>query len=238
MDTKNLSASFLIVNYRQNIELKSLVNYINTNFKYNFEILIFNNSRSNIKFSNANIKVYSVNKNIGYATAIDFLATKAKYAYFYILNPDIKFIKNINSSLIKFSSLPLPYGVFSLAGADKTITTPLFSKFLSSTKRYSSFAFIVYKETFLVLGGYNPKYFMYFEDEDFNKKLNKFKIKTYYPKKPYVKHLKTYKNINLFKRKYHYYKSFLLFLKNNHFFTYLLFYIPLKILIWVCKFFK
>lgn len=238
MDTNAPKASFLIVNYRQKSELNKLVEYIIKNFKYSYEILIFNNSKEPLNFLSKNIKVFSVGQNIGFASAVDYLAIKAKYNYLYVLNPDLRIIKNLNISLKKFSSLPLPYGVFSLGKPDKCVNVPFFSKLFNQSKRYSSYSFIVYKKVFASIGGYNPHYFMYFEDEDFNLRLNKFKIKTFYPKTPYVHHLKTYTNENFLIRKCYYYNSFLFFLKQNNTPLYLLFFIPLKLFITICKIIK
>lgn len=225
-DTK--TASFLIVNYKSTENIKRLISEIKSNISYPYEILVFDNSLDYNDFSK-DIKVYKSDKNIGFGSAIDYLSMKALNEYLFILNPDISINHNLDEVLDKFVQLPIEYAAYSLNTAEKLYKTPLFGRFIDSTKRFSSNAFVVGKEYFKILGGFNPEYFMYFEDDELAVKLIKFGLKTYFPTKKYVYHNKNYTYIQGFKRKSAYYESLLMYLKRNFKLKYYIFFIPLKI---------
>lgn len=232
MDSAKLEKiSVLVVNYNQQQELNALIGSLDTFLKgLSAEVLVFDNS-GDFKPKNG-VKVYSVDKNIGYGTAINFLSTKASGKHFLILNPDVTFNRPFLKAFKKYLNASLKTAVLSLGKADKQYTVPFFVHF-SSKKRFSGFAFLIAKHAFKQLGGFENSYFMYFEDDDLSLKLKKFGLKTLYLKKPTANHKKTYSNENFRKRKKYYYDSQLIFLKRNHKFFYFVFYIPTKILSYI-----
>ena len=238
MGIKNLKASFLIVNYKQTKEIFRLINLIEEQFNYDFEILVFNNSNNKIKTNSVNVFQYSVGKNIGYGKAINYLSIKARYDYLFILNPDIAIVGDLNESLRIFVNKHLKWAVLSLCAAEKLYTHPFFGKLLRSEKRFNGSAFIVYKEYFKILGGFDPNFFLYFEDCDFALKLKKFGLKTYFPKIEYVKHLKIYKNVTFTTRKIYYYESLLHYLKKNFKHYFYIYYFPINFVLLFLRFLR
>ena len=234
-DTK--TASFLIVNYKSVEDITRLVSEIRNNFSFPYEVLVFDNS-NDFECSLKNIKVYKTDKNVGFGNAVDFISTKATYDYLFILNPDIHIIHNLDEVLKKFIKLPIEYAVFSLNKAEKIYKTPFLGRIIDTNLRFSSNSFVIYKEYFKIVGGFNPNYFMYFEDNDFALKLGKFGLKTYFPSQNYVIHNKNYSFKQGLKRKKWYYQSFLYYLKHNFKLRYFIFYIPLKLMLYVSKIFK
>lgn len=227
MDTKKVDISILIVNYNQKKDLMLLLNSFKKLFKkITYEVLVFDNY-SHLNKSNF-YSLCSAGKNIGYGAAINYLAMRAKGNNFLIINPDTTLKNNIERTYKKFANKGIPYGVCSLGLKEKLYTVPFFARF-TKKYRFSSFAFFVNKNVFKSLGGFDPNYFFYFEDDDFALEMLKFKIKTYYPKNVCAEHKKTYTNISYCKRHYLYYSSLSYFLKKNHITGFIFFYIPLKI---------
>jgi GT2 family glycosyltransferase len=228
MDTKKVEVSILIVNYNQQKDLMLLLKSFKNLLKnITYEVLVFDNS-CNLKKSNY-YNLYTLGENIGYGAAINYLAMHAVGNNYMIVNPDSTIKPNVEHVYTDFLSKGLPYGVCSLGVKDKLYTLPFFTRF-TRKHRFSSFAFFVDKNVFKSLGGFDPNYFFYFEDDDFALELMKFNVKTYYPKKVCAVHKKTYTNINLFKRRYLYYSSLIYFLKKNYKIGFIVFYIPLKIM--------
>lgn len=226
--TKQEKISVLAVNYNQKQELNTLISSLNEFLVgLNYEVIIFDNSSNFLP--KTNVKVFSIGKNIGYGTAIDYLATKATGKHFLIINPDVVFKGALKPSFISYLNSDLKTVVLSLGKGEKQYTLPFLVRF-QNKKRFSGFAFLIAKHAFKQLGGFESSYFMYFEDDDLNLKLEKFGLKTLYLQKPLAVHKKTYKNENFKKRKKYYYDSQLIFLKRNHKLAYFFFYIPSKIL--------
>lgn len=235
MGTK-LQASFLIVNFNSQKEVLRLISEIAEKFKDSYELLIFDCS-SNLNKDPINAKVFDLGKNIGFGAAHNYLSMQAKGKYLFILNPDVTIKYPLDATLQEFINQPLEYAVYSLNLPEKLHTTPFIGRFITKNTRFSSHAFIVYKEYFDILGGFDPHFFMYFEDNDFALKLKNFGLKTYYTK-PLVEHIQNYGVIKGLERKYFYYDSFLYFLKKNYFLKYLIFFVPLNICKLLTKNFK
>jgi|GEM_PF-5851563 len=225
---KQEKISVLVVNYNQQKELNALISLLKPFLRgLNYEVIVFDAS-NNFKAKN-DVKYYSLSKNVGYGTAINYLATKASGDHFLILNPDIELNGFLKPDFQKYLESDLKTVVISLGKAEKQYSVPLIAHF-KGKKRFSGFSFLIASHAFKQLGGFDNSYFMYFEDDDLNIKLKRFGLKTMYLDKPLITHNKTYKNKTFKTRKKYYYDSQLIFLRKNHKIFYLLFYIPNRIL--------
>lgn len=218
---KKILVSYLIVNYKQKIDLDLLITSLpEKSFGVEYEILIFDNS------TELNSKdypyVFSLGKNIGYGRAVNFLSQKAVGEYLVIMNPDVNILRPLISAFKKYKKLSLQKGLLGLGQSEKVYSLPLLT-YLSKKRRFSGYAFIIHKNLFKSIGGFNPEYFMYFEDSDLNERLYKLGIKAVNLRRPFVSHKKTYVNISSQLRKYFYYESLLLFLKDHRRVYYFLF---------------
>ena len=214
MVTKKPEISVLIVNYKQEKDLKSLLKGIPSFLKgLTYEILVFDNS-SELDKSNQ-YKLFSLNKNIGYGSAINYLSLKARGEYLLILNADVSFKGTLKPYFKNFKdNQDFSKGILSLGKPDVLYFLPLLSSFRVA-KRFSSYAFLIPTNLFRGVGGFDWNYFMYFEDDDLAYKLKKLNIHSLFLDSPLVVHKKTYTNTSFKMRKKYYYKSLLYFLGKN-----------------------
>lgn len=226
---KKTDVSYLIVNYNQEEELEPLIRNIKEKSKdLEYEILIFDNSGEVAQ--SRGYKVFSSSKNIGYGPAVNYLSTKATGKNLIVLNPDVEIVRPLSDAVFAYESSNIKNGIMGLGDAEKQYSVPLLV-WLSNTRRFSGYAFIINKELFKITGGFSLDYFMYFEDSDLYEKLKEFKIFSSSTEFAYVKHKKTYKNLDFKKRKFYYYQSLLTFLRTHRRFAYYLFYFPVQVLI-------
>jgi len=210
---KKVEVSYLIVNYKQKSDLDLLLKDIGNNSKgLEYEVLIFDNSTELVVNDYSNL--FCFNKNIGYGKAVDYLSTKSEGDYLIIINPDVRIVKPLKSAISKYKKLPLQKGLLGLGKSEKQYITPLLN-FLFNKKRFSGYAFIIHKQLFKSTGGFDPHYFMYFEDSDLFENLKTLGIGSASFKKPFVIHTKTYTNISSMHRKYYYYNSLIVFLSKH-----------------------
>jgi hypothetical protein len=227
MDLKKQKISVLVVNYNQDQNIHALLSNLKTFFKgLNYEVLVFDNSNTLKKSSD--YKLFSLQKNIGYGSAINYLATKAIGDYFLITNNDLAYSGFFKKYFSDFLKTPVNVGVLSLDKAQKLYKAPILNLF-SSKKRFSGHSFLVEKHVFKALGGFDNNFFMYLEDDDFAKELEKFDIKTEYLTKFVVNHTKQYRYLDA-KRRFYYYSSVIYYLKKHNKISYFIFFIPLSIL--------
>lgn len=101
--------SFLIVNYFTSYMVSDLVKSINYYIKkYDYEILIFDNSNDINEYNtlqrniSVNCRTYSIQKNIGFVKANNYLFDKANGEMLILINPDTYLIDDSLESLIEF----------------------------------------------------------------------------------------------------------------------------------------
>ncbi|PIR42969.1 hypothetical protein COV24_04925 [candidate division WWE3 bacterium CG10_big_fil_rev_8_21_14_0_10_32_10] len=254
MDTlkQKTKISILIVNFKQSKQVVNLISKLKRDLTdYILEINIYDNTpnsllltllhlknvkpikfvhQSAVLYKKDNIGIYKCGTNIGYSSAINYLASKSAGDLFIILNPDIKILKNFSKPISFYKKAAITQPAFSLGEADKLYTVPFFTHLFNAKKRFSSYGFIVPRNLFNSVGGFDNRFFLYFEDDDFAYTLIRFGLKTKYPKNPYIAHLKTYTNISFIKRKSYYYDSLNFFLYKNKRLSYYLFYFPILFL--------
>ncbi|MBP7859977.1 hypothetical protein KA001_03405 [Patescibacteria group bacterium] len=231
MGLKKPKISVLLVNYKQGGDLARVTKSLQKYFGDLAEYLVFNNSSEKLNIKG--VSLYSKQRNIGYAAAINYLSRKSKGKYLLVLNPDNEILVDPKNALHELIENP-KYKIISLSKTNNVLyKIPFFSKFIKTEKRFSSCAFIIEKSVFQELGGFDEHFFMYFDDDDLAIRLKKAGIKTMQPKTEYIKHKKTYKNESTLKRKFLYSKSQLYFLYKNNFLVFLCFFhlIFLRILV-------
>ena len=162
-----------------------------------FKIIIIDNSndvelKKEIKQNYPNIKLEIIENN-GYGSAVNYASKLIKTNYFIISNPDIEGLneKKIQEFVVyakflkdKFSSLGPRY-----MNADPKSHIQSDSKIDIAEMKFLSGACMFFKkEKFDLLGGFDEKFFLYFEESDYclrgfkkdkNYQLNKIKVNHY-----------------------------------------------------------
>lgn len=168
------------------------------------------------KFGNRIILKLS-DKNLGFAKGYNLVAKQAKGEYLFILNPDTEIQRPIFDELIKFYETTVDAGIVvpklimpngqSQAFVRKlpTLWGAVKEYILGITHAYSEYvpegdkpqvvemaygaAWLIKKDLFEELRGFDEKFFLYYEDVDFCKRLKKLSKKVYYYPKVSIKHL-------------------------------------------------
>ncbi len=196
-DSKKLSV--IIVNYRSQEQLKKCLGSI---FEKIFtsvdgEIIVVNNDpEENLDLLEKNdpkITVINQKKNVGFGSAANIGAKKAKGEYFFFLNPDTEILEGRIEDIIDFLSSDSSLGVVGPRILGKNNVTQPWSVgqeidfleillnnlgFIRNKKIWKSSesqevdwvsgaAFLVPGSLFRSIGGFDRKFFMYFEDVDF-----------------------------------------------------------------------
>ena len=99
--------SIVIVNYNVKRYLEQCISTICNSFlDFPFEVIIIdNNSNQSIKhLSKKNIKIFNLNENIGFSSAVNYGVTKSSGDYILLLNPDTLIQESTISILYKYLS--------------------------------------------------------------------------------------------------------------------------------------
>jgi GT2 family glycosyltransferase len=169
----------------------------NKNFK-NQIIVVDNNSlredeKEKLKFLFKEVDFIFNKKNEGFGRGVNLGVKQAKFENILILNPDILLTQELMADFLKkfeksgFNAVspkpdsidyqkPLP-SFFSLL-AEFTFFKKIISLNFFKSKTLTGGCLLIKKETFNKINGFDPDYFLWFEDSDFTKKLidNKFQI--------------------------------------------------------------
>ncbi len=199
----------------------------------NFEVIIVNNELKPLKlrFSfDLKIKIIENRKNLGFGNACNIGAKNAKGEYLFFLNPDTELLITNFSSIIEKFKKNSQLGIIGTQIIDKnrkasqpwtcgkktsflkilfknSINQPWNKKFPVVVDWVSGTSFFIRKKDFKQLGGFDEKFFMYFEDQDLClriKQLNKHCL--FYPYFSVLHHDgKSWPNND--QKKLHYYQS-------------------------------
>lgn len=234
--------SIISVNYNSKEYLEKLLSSIEKHLKSNdIELIVVNNDEKKLKLRQSSIKVNIVHKgkNIGFGTASNIGAQKAKGEWLLFANPDIEFIdaslkktidflnknKNvaiIGPQIIQFSTKnPQPW----TSGEKTSLTQILFrntigkpwnKKTSTSVDWVSGTALLISKKQFSNIGGFDEAFFMYFEDQDLCLRVKDSDKKIlFYPDFKILHHDgKSWNNKKL--QKSYYYKSQDIFFQKHH----------------------
>lgn len=179
--------SIIIVDYKTPKLVKDLVSSIKKNtLKTSYEVIVIDNSVKNVGFSGG------VNKGI----------KKAKGKYVLLLNSDTKVSKGAIDRLFEFAKNNPDAGavVPQLLNKDGSVQPSVFRlpKFSLSFKKYVPkksqvdgavmAAFLITPKALQKVGMLDEKYFMYYEDLDYCKRLKQAGLKIYYDKDVKITH--------------------------------------------------
>ncbi len=163
------------------------------------------------------IKLIIFDKNLGFGMASNLASKKASGAYLFLLNPDTEIIKPIFDELINFyektpdagivaPQLDMPDGKIQPSVKKLPTIWGAFKEYILGEKyAYSEYApksnapievemvygaaWLIKKDLFYKLGGFDEKYFLYYEDVDFCKRIRKLGKRVYYYPVASIKHL-------------------------------------------------
>lgn len=225
--------SIIIVNYNSLDYLKKCLQSIRkTPELHDYEIIVVNNDPSPLKIdiSEIPLRLIEINRNIGFGPACNIGAKSALGDILCFLNPDTQIISLATDTLTEiFNSNPF-LGIIGpriLAGNDtdqpwsfgeeislgnilknNLIGEKKFDKKLNfETDWVSGAALFIRKEVLDTLGGFDPDFFMYFEDIDLCKRARLKSYKIFVSDKIVIRHRggASFNGDSL--QKNHYYKS-------------------------------
>ncbi|MCX6765403.1 MAG: glycosyltransferase family 2 protein [Candidatus Moranbacteria bacterium] len=202
--------SFIIVNYQSEKYLENCISSIKEKvLSVDYEIIVVNNDNGNLEAKLANeIKVIKSEENIGFGAANNIGAREAKGEILCFLNPDTKVISEDIKSLLDEFDKNDKLAIIGpkllsdknevqwwCAGKEVTVWSIILNnlgyrrdkKIWESSKKIkcawvSGAAMFIRREVFEKLGGFDEKFFMYFEDIDLCKKVRIAGYKVlYYP---------------------------------------------------------
>jgi GT2 family glycosyltransferase len=154
-------------------------------------------------------------ENVGFSKAINWGTKKAQGKYFFIFNPDTRVVGNALRSLFDFAETKTVLGAVAprLLNYDgkvqascfhfPNITNAIRQNFLGYKNAYKKYipgddtaqvdiavmaAMLVPKSTFEYVGGLDERFFLYYEDIEFCRRLHKFGLPIYYFPKAKVQH--------------------------------------------------
>jgi GT2 family glycosyltransferase len=189
-----------------------------------------------------NIKIIKSSKNIGFGRACNLAAKKAIQENLLFLNPDCflsfgqakilfkrlsqKKYPTIVAPLLSTSSGTKQKHASGQVGfLERIFLKKQFNSSINSSSRpghserevdwLSGACFLIRKEVFLQLKGFDPGFFLYFEDKDFSFRAKEENVQLLIEKDVSVKHLESKSRIPFTKRKRYYYQSQDLFLRKH-----------------------
>lgn len=228
-----MKLSFVIVNYQSEKYLvRCLFSIKKKVLGMDYEVIVINNSRSNIRHSNG-IKVINSDKNIGFGAACNLGARSAQGEWLCFLNPDTEIISSDIKKLLdefhKNNKLAIIGPRLTddknrtkkwIAGKEITIISILLNNFSHERDKkiwespasvdcdwVTGAAMFVSRNIFNQLGGFDEQFFMYFEDIDICKRARRSGYKILYFPSFQVKHLGGKSFSDKKKQKTCYYKS-------------------------------
>ncbi len=159
-------------------------------------------------YPSSRVKLIIAKENIGFGKGNNLAAKQAKGDYLFILNPDTRFDEDPFTKLIKFAKSHPKAGIIApklieesgqaQPSVRKLPTTigALKEYYFGISKQYEAYvpednvprvvesvvgaAILIKKDLFFKLGGFDEKYFMYFEDLDLCRKVLKAGFKIYF----------------------------------------------------------
>lgn len=170
-----------------------------------------------LKFKNFKLKLIENSKNLGFSKANNAGLEKSSGEYKLLLNSDTLITNNALEELVEFASKTADAGVIGpkLLNKDKSVQESIFRlpTFYRAIKQYwfgqkdildkyylnentaveveavVGAAFLITPKAWKIAGGLDNKYFMYFEDIDYCKKVRELGLKVYYLPSSSIIHL-------------------------------------------------
>lgn len=212
------SISIQIVTYQSALDISRCLDSIAAQSIAVHEILILDNSsqdktisiiENHILFKKNKIKIFPLHKNIGFAAAHTILSKRTSSEYIFILNPDAyldekclgELVTKMKNDSSVFAAQPVVFlsqkkTQINLTGKlvhylgfdwlkDYLATEIPEPGFIDSC---SGSAVLIDRKKFLSLGGFDPFYFMYYEDSDLSWKARLAGYKLWFEPKSIVYH--------------------------------------------------
>jgi len=234
--------SIIIVNYKSEKYLAKCIFSIKEKIlNVEHEIIVINNDNLDIQCPSG-VGLINSDKNIGFGAACNVGAKKAQGELLWFLNPDTEIVSSNISELIHDfdengrAAIIGPKLITSdgktqkwIAGEEITIVSTILnnlgytrdqkiweSENLVECAWVSAAAMFIKKDVFEKLGGFDEKFFMYFEDIDLCQRARKLGYKILYFPEFAIKHIGGGSFISKIKQKKYYYKAqFKYFLKQT-----------------------
>ncbi|MFW5884965.1 MAG: glycosyltransferase family 2 protein [Patescibacteria group bacterium] len=198
-----MNVSVIIVNYKSKKYLLSCLQSLDSKLISNRkpEVIVVNNESKPLErevFKNINLPVKIINsgQNSGFASACNQGARKARKEILFFLNPDAKILDNSLAKAVDFfqktsdlgvlgaqiiqaeTGLPQPWTSGKKTSLPKillknTFFKPWNKKTATETDWVSGTALLTPRKLFLKLNGFDERFFMYFEDQDYCLKVKK-----------------------------------------------------------------
>lgn len=237
--------SIIIINHNTKVTIKNSLNSIFNNCdKNDFEIILVDNASQDGSIEmlkdnfNEKIKIIANNNNTGFGPANNQGDKLAKGEYLFLLNSDTIIKDNILEELENFLLKDQKIGIvapklFLGDGSEQPfafgdyprLLSLIFEKFKKAPEYLdnpfevewvSGAALIIKRELFEQLGGFDEKFFMYFEDIDLCKRAREMNYKVFVNPKISLTHLCGKSPSHFIKRKGYYYKSQDYFYKKHY----------------------
>ena len=188
--------SILLVTYQSEDDILNCLNSIKKFTHTSYEVLVLDtgstdNSIQQIKshdlYTSNILSLYIAKKNLGYAGGQQALSIKAKGKYLFFLNPDAEFTKDTVKPLVKIldsndSAFCVQPAVYLKDQPDKLNLTGKLTHYLGfdylrdylkstppafgEITSFSGSGVLCKADVFKYLGGFDTKFFMYYEDSD------------------------------------------------------------------------
>lgn len=214
--------SFIIINYNTaKLTIACLESIIRYCPKEEFEIILVDNN-SNISdltsiknYFGGDIRMIVNNKNLGFARANNRGAEFAGGDYLFFLNSDTIISQNILTSLKECLQKDQMIGVIAprliLKNKEEQPYAYSLNKKTGEIAWVSGAALVIRKKIFEKIGGWDEKFFMYFEDVDLCRRVTDGGYKVARNLKTEITHLIGGSPIPYYRRKLFYYRSKIIF---------------------------
>lgn len=205
-----MNVSIIVVNYKSKKYLLSCLQSLNSKLTSNQkpEVIVVNNESKPLKrdfFKNLSfpVKIINSGQNSGFASACNQGARKARKEILFFLNPDTEILNNGLSKAADFlqensgigvlgaqiiqaeTGLPQPWTSGKKTSLSKILLKNTFfkswnKKTVTKTDWVSGTALLTPRKLFLKLNGFDERFFMYFEDQDYCLRVKKAGKKVFF----------------------------------------------------------